>query len=258
MKLIICTIVLDGLPWIAYHLPVFNKLSIDWEWHIAEGVSKPVADTGWCKGIPPRLSTDGTKEYLDSISRHPRVKVVRKEEWNGKTEQINACVKGVQPGDIVMQVDSDEMWTARQLELIVRILTSGGPENSCSFWCRYFVGPDIVITTRDCYAEHKAWEWRRAWKAQDDFRFTKHEPPEVNLTSTWHGNDHTASIGLVFDHYAYALESQVALKAKYYGHDYSNAVEQWRKLQLNTKWPARLGDFFPWVKDQTMVDKLYR
>lgn len=256
MKLRIATIVLDGLPWIACHLPVFNKLPFDWEWHIAEGVSKPVADTAWCRPIKPRLSADGTSQYLESISSHPRIKVFRREEWNGKTEQINACVSGVKPGDVVIQIDADEIWSARQIEMIVRLLTSGGTENGLSFWCRYFVGPDIVITTRDCYAQHKDWEWRRAWRASDGFKFAKHEPPEVNSPVAWHGNEATATYGLVFDHYAYATRKQAEFKAEYYSTEYKDAVQQWQRLQGNTVWPARLCDFFPWVKDKTMVDRL--
>ena len=41
MKVYFFTIVLDGMPFITHHLPVFNRLSFDWEWRIVEGVELP-------------------------------------------------------------------------------------------------------------------------------------------------------------------------------------------------------------------------
>ena len=54
------TIVLDGMPWLPMQLAMMQRLKCDWLWAVAEGVADNVADTGWCKKIPPRLSNDGT------------------------------------------------------------------------------------------------------------------------------------------------------------------------------------------------------
>lgn len=61
--------------------------------------------------------------------------------------------------------------------------------------------------------------------------------------------------GLSFLHYAYALEKQVQFKQQYYG--YSNLVNQWRSLQNNKVWPARLSRFFPFVSgEKPLVNKV--
>jgi glycosyltransferase involved in cell wall biosynthesis len=255
MKLRIATIVLDGMPFITCHLPVFNKLPFDWQWDIAEGVSKPVADTSWVKPIPSRLSNDGTTRYLDSIAQHPRVRIHRQPEWPGKCAQINACCEGVNEGDVVLQVDSDEIWTARQIELIVRMLTSGSNRNGMIFRCRYFLGPDIIINSKEGYGNHEAYEWRRAWLAPKDFRFVKHEPPEVNFPVRLIGQEECENMGLVFDHFSYATEAQVFQKEIYYG--YKGAVLQWTALQRNTQWPVKVSKFLSWVKDDSTCTKLY-
>lgn len=255
MTLHIITIVLDGMPFIAMHLPNFNRLPFDWRWHVVEGVAKPVNDTSWCRSIPSRLSNDGTGKYLDSIAAHSRVKLYRKPEWHGKTEMVNAPVDDIKEGDVVLQVDSDEFFSHRQIELIVRMLTSGRNSNGMMFRCRYFLGPDIVINSREGYGNHEAYEWRRAWLAPKDFRFVKHEPPEVNFPVRLIGQEECENMGLVFDHYAYATEGQVFFKESYY--NYKGAVQQWTALQRNTQWPVKVGKFLSWVKDESTCTKLY-
>lgn len=254
MTLHVFTIVLDGMPWIAYHLPVLNKLSVDWHWHIIEGVAKPVACTAWCKRLKPRLSNDGTSEYLDSISGHPNISLYRKEEWEGKIEQVNAPCHHYNDGDIVMEIDSDEIWTTRQLESVVQILSTSVDRNRAAFFCRYFFGPNIVITSKEGYGNHGLYEWRRAWKVKKGFAFTKHEPPISNQDGSLITREETEQLGLVFDHYAYATEKQVAFKEKYYG--YRRAVQSWNMLQNNSVWPAELHNFMPWVKPGVIVDKI--
>lgn len=68
---------------------------------------------------------------------------------------------------------------------------------------------------------------------------------------------------LEFDHYAWVLEEQVARKCAYYagalnplGHLYTAGVDGWRRLQENNKWPARVGDYLPWVQDNSMCTRL--
>ncbi len=40
------TIVLNGMPFLRYHLPMLQKLTIPWEWHIAEGIGRAAARHG--------------------------------------------------------------------------------------------------------------------------------------------------------------------------------------------------------------------
>jgi hypothetical protein len=243
------------MPFITWQLPIFEKITgIDWVWHVVEGPALNVGCTSWCKKLKRGSSRDGTCEYLHHISRHDRVDVIQQPIWKGKVEMVNAPLSGVKEGDIVVQIDADEVWTARQLETICYVLDNNSPRNAAQFYCRYFVGPQLVITSRDGYGNHGAYEWRRAWRAQPGFAFNKHEPPETNRTDMWIGRDETETLGLVFDHYAYYFQESVMFKEKYYG--YADAVKQWKALQSYNSFPVKAGHLLKWIKDDVEIDKL--
>jgi glycosyltransferase involved in cell wall biosynthesis len=249
-----CTIVLDGMPWLAHHLAQFEKLPDPWRWIIAEGVADPVLDTGWCKPIPHRLSTDGTTEYLNGLKSHPRVKVLQSPRWPGKTAMFNAMLQYCDRPGVLMQVDSDELWTASQIGTIASMFQN---DHDCAYFqCDYRVGPNLRTVTIGAYGNNPG-EWLRAWRYVPGMRFQSHEPPVFGagpINPFSFGN--TKDRGLLFLHQAYATEKQVAFKEQYYG--YTGAVEQWRRLQANTKWPARLKDFLPWSDDRAMVDQVVK
>lgn len=253
MKIVFLTIVLDGMPWIATHLPVFNRLRCDWEWHIVEGVAKNVGCTSWCKPIKPRLSNDGTTEFLNAIRSHPRVRIYQKESWNGKLEMVNTPLQDIKEECLLWEVDSDELWRSDQIETVRHLFEANQDVGAALFWCRYFVGPNLVISNRNVYGNHNG-EWRRCWRFTPGKLFTKHEPPEFPITGTTLSQDEMEGLGIVFDHYAWALPKHVQLKEEYYG--YSNAFTCWRRLQDNTNWPCSLKDFLPWVKDEAIVNRL--
>lgn len=255
MKLIIFTIVLDGFPFIKHHLAEFEKLSIPWEWRIAEGTSANKNCTAWCKPQTPRLSRDGTSEYLSEISKHPNVKVVRRQMWNGgKVEMCNACLSGISEECVLVQADVDEFWSANHLELIVQMFTEIPHAMRAFFWCRYFLGRNIVAINTDGYSNRKVGEWLRAFRYQPGTLFQRHEAPILDgnkgLSIT---RDETKGAGLVFDHFAWSLENQVAGKARLY--PYPNSLDHWKKLQENKVWPVKnLKDFLPWVGDGASAD----
>ena len=255
-KLNIFTICLDGAPYIGSHLPVLNTLKINWHWTIAEGVATNVKDTAWCSRQTPRLSRDGTTEYLNAIRNHPRVTVLKKQSWEGKVAQVNACLAGIDSPGILLQMDVDEIWSAKQLETLVEFFNAYPKIRSAEFYCRFFVGPNIIITSLDSYAT-KPGDWHRAWRFEPGMKFLKHEPPVLNgVTDPRASREATKECGLVFEHWAYALESQVRFKEAYYG--YHNAVQHWRRLEANTVWPIPLRNFFPWVTDGTIADVLHK
>ena len=51
------TIVLNGEPFIRYHLDSFNKLSFPWHWHIIEGLADLKHDTAWSVPLGTASST---------------------------------------------------------------------------------------------------------------------------------------------------------------------------------------------------------
>lgn len=253
MRVHIVTIVLDGMPWLGMQLATMNRLQgLDWVWHISHGVAKNIGCTQWCKQIAPRLSSDSTTEFLNALKKHPRIKVYEKPEWEGKLEMVNAGMSQVEQGDVVIEVDVDEIWTARQIELIARMLDNNSKADAMRFRCRYFVGPNLILKGYDHYGNHTDYEWHRAWRATNPvFMFTRHEPPQVAQPERPIMHAETESIGLVFDHYAYATQQQVAFKERYYG--YEGAVAQWKELQACEKFPVKLKKYLKWVTDEAEV-----
>jgi hypothetical protein len=254
VKLIIFTIVLDGSPFIQKHLSVFEQLSCEWEWRVAEGAAANTHCTAWCKPQQPRFSRDGTTEYLTSLLDHPNVKIFRRQLWDGKVNMCNACLNGLDEECVLVQADVDEFFSAKQLEQIVEMFQNRPEATHAYFWCRYWMGKNIVSTSVDGYGNRRVGEWARAFRFKPGMAFSRHEPPVFNNN---HGvaisRDETRAMGLVFEHYAWLLESQARTKEKFYG--YGGAERCWKLLQENKKWPVSdLRTFLPWVGPNASAD----
>jgi hypothetical protein len=253
MRLSAFTIVLDGMPWIQHHYEALAATNLDWRWVIVEGVARPTKDTAWVKAIPPRLSLDGTSEYLRSI-KDSRVRVIQKPRWENKTSMCNEALGWCEPG-VLMQIDSDELWTSKNLENVHNIFEQDWSVGSMRFYCRYFVGGNIVTAGNDCYGNNPQ-EWLRAWRFRRGQRFATHEPPSLAPgAGRCMSRDETNLYKISFDHMAYATEKQVAFKEEYY--KYPGAVDGWRRLQKNDIWPVKLKDFLPWVDDKATATRLF-
>jgi glycosyltransferase involved in cell wall biosynthesis len=272
------TIVLNGKPFIDYHIDMMRKLPFKWVWHIVEGVADLVNDTGWSKASGGRipdgmhkggLSNDGTSEYIDELAaKYPEnVKVYRKgggHFWNGKKEMCNAALSGVREECLLWQLDVDELWTAGQVTTMRQMFMQHKDRTSAFFWCHFFFGKDRIISTRNCYAENPSMEWLRVWRFRPGMTWVAHEPP-VLAASLPDGRTvnqgavkpfthaETEKAGLVFQHYAYATREQVEFKESYYG--YKNAVAGWERLQSVERLPVPLCGIIPWVNDGTLVDR---
>lgn len=272
------TIVLNGEPFIRHHIDVLRKLSFPWHWHIVEGAATLSHDTAWSTAaggsLPDDrhrqgLSVDGTSAYLDEIARAfpDNVTLHRKASgrlWEGKIEMVAEPLKHIFKDGILWEIDADELWTVEQLEEGRRMFLSQPEKAAAYFWCHFFVGERLCISTRNGYAQNPAQEWLRAWSFRPGMKWLTHEPPvlaERLMDGTWKDvakgrvftHAETEAAGLVFQHFAYATEAQVSFKERYYG--YAGAVASWRKLQAESHFPVALRDYFSWVTDTTLVDK---
>ncbi|MEY2407994.1 MAG: hypothetical protein QOF48_664, partial [Verrucomicrobiota bacterium] len=271
------TIVLNGQPFIRHHIDVLRQLPFRWHWHIVEGVADLTHDTAWSKALGGRitpqihrdgLSNDGTTEYLDELARKfpGQVTVHRKAPgtfWDGKLEMVNAPLLEIREDCLLWQLDSDELWTAEQLTFARRLFL-GRPDKTAAFYhCHYFVGENLVISTRDTYGNHTDYEWIRTWRYKPGCRWVAHEPPRLCqpdargqladlATLNPFRHKETEALDLVFQHFAYVTEAQLRFKETYYG--YSGALAQWRGLQAQKKFPVQLSDHFSWVKDKAQVN----
>jgi hypothetical protein len=103
------TIVLNGQPFIRYHIEVFKQLPFRWHWHIVEGVAEQKHDSAWMLKFGGQItdelhdngrSKDATTEYLDELAQlYPEnVTIYRKPMgvfWDGKVEMVNAPLERI-------------------------------------------------------------------------------------------------------------------------------------------------------------------
>jgi predicted O-linked N-acetylglucosamine transferase (SPINDLY family)/predicted O-methyltransferase YrrM len=274
------TIVLNGQPFIQYHIEVFKQLPFKWHWHIIEGVADLKHDTGWSIQLGGSISDkihkngrshDGTTEYINELAQlYPdNITIYRKPEsifWDGKREMVNAPLKNIKEECLLWQVDVDELWTLEQICTAREMFISNPDKTAAFYWCWYFVGEKLIISTRNCYAQNPQQEWLRTWRFKPGYIWEAHEPPVLvepladgqykNIAATNpFSHQETEQHDLVFQHFAYVTQEQLSFKEKYYG--YRNAVSQWLSLQKNTKFPTLLREYFPWVQDATQVDVAY-
>ncbi|MEM7712868.1 MAG: FkbM family methyltransferase [Cyanobacteria bacterium P01_A01_bin.68] len=272
------SIVLNGQPFIKYHIDIFKQLPFKWHWHIIEGVADLKHDTAWSVGnggcITDKvhrngLSIDGTSEYTDELKKQypDNITIYRKPEgmfWEGKREMTNAPLENIKEECLLWQVDVDELWTFEQLSTARELFIKNPDKTAAFYWCWYFVGENLLISTRNCYAQNPQQEWLRTWKFKPGYVWAAHEPPilvkklpdgqlkNVAAVNPFMHRD-TEEQGLVFQHFAYTTKEQLEFKEEYYG--YKGAVSQWNNLQQQTKFPVLLRDYFAWVGDHTTVDK---
>ncbi|MDA8140089.1 MAG: glycosyltransferase [Desulfobacteraceae bacterium] len=272
------TIVLNGMPFIEYHIEVFKALNLPWHWHIIEGVADHAHDTAWGKAnggrIPAEyhhngLSVDGTTAYLDELARrHPAhitlYRPLAGRFWDGKLAMVSAPMANLPAECLLWQIDADELWTADQIRRMHAMFMAQPMRTAAHFHCHFFVGPELVTISTNAYSHHNDYEWFRVWRYRQGMRWQSHEPPRlmVNQAEQWrdvakiHPFTHkeTEAAGLVFTHYAYVYEHQVQFKEAYYG--YKGAVQQWRRLQQAEVLPARLKEYLAWVKDSACADRV--
>lgn len=272
------TIVLNGEPFIRYHLNVFKQLPFRWHWHIVEGVADLRHDTAWSVQLGGHItdeihhqgrSRDGTSEYLDElVAQHSdQITLYRQPEgkfWDGKRDMVNAPLVNITEDCLLWQVDVDELWTVEQIVAAHQMFASQPDKTAAFYWCWYFVGKDLVISTRNGYAQNPEQDWLRTWRYHPGCVWAAHEPPQLVEPlpdGQWRDvarvnpfrHDDTEAHGLVFQHFAYVLPEQLHFKESYYG--YAGALSQWQTLQKEAYFPVRLRRYFSWVGDLTMVDR---
>jgi len=272
------TMVLDGMPFLRWHIDQLRKIHSPWQWHIVEGLADLKHDTAWSLttgGRLPRgkgrssLSQDGTTKYLDTLQRRfpGRVKIYRKPSgqlWDGKVEMARAPLPFIQEECLLWQLDSDECWTAGQIKAVENLFRHQPRRMAAFFWCNFYVGPEAVVSSRHGYSQNPKSEWLRVWRYQPGDYWAAHEPPQLmrprlglapievaHLQPFSHRE--TEAVGALFDHYAYATREQVQFKETYYG--YRGATRSWGRLQRDARKgkPLRLSDYFSWVEDSTSV-----
>ena len=270
------TLLLNGMPFIKYHMNVLQQLKIPWKWHIIEGVADLKHDTAWSLKTGGKiisnihmngLSIDSTTKYIDMLSNKykDQIFVYRKPNgqfWDGKLEMCNAILCNLPNQCLLWQVDVDEFWSIQHIQLVYDMFKENPGRSAAWFYCNFFVGPNLAVISRNTFGNNTSYEWIRVWHYKKGMVWIKHEPPTLVIPTIlgkcnvaeinpFYHNE-TEALGLRFDHYAYTMKEQLIFKESYYG--YKGALDCWKKLQENKIFPTNLRQFFPWVKDDAIVD----
>ena len=272
------TIVLNGEPFIRYHINVLNRLPFRWHWHVVEGVAELRHDTAWALaygGAVPEayhengLSNDGTTNYLDRLAAlfPDNVSVYRLEQgkmWDGKCTMINAPLNYIREECLLWQIDVDEFWTEDQLCRGRELFLRNREKTAAWYDCHFFVGPNLLISDTEAEGHRLSTNWLRTWRYTPGCRWASHEPPVLVRPGAKRAHldigrenpflpDDTRHEGLVFQHKAYILKKQLRFKEAYYG--YHGATMNWLLLQKQHDFPLQLKEFFPWpfVANGTLV-----
>lgn len=259
------TIVLNGEPFIRYHYPVLENLPFRWHWHIVEGAAELRHDTAWSCAFGGKLSrqfhrnglsNDGTSEYLDRLKEYDPccVSVYRPSPgtlWDGKLAMINAPIAAIGEHCLLWQLDVDEFWTTDQI-VRARELFLAQPEKTAAwYYCHFYITPQLIIVDNPDSSHRLNANWLRTWRYRPGCRWQAHEPPKLhdqfdrNLGLVMPFlSEETRQAGLVFQHKAYVLPSQLEFKEVYYG--YQGITANWQRLQQEQNYPVRLKPYFPW------------
>lgn len=243
----IFTIVLNGMPFIKEHLPIFNKLTIPWRWHVVEGVALPEKCTGWCRPALPTdhnnwRSNDGTSEYLDAIASDKVIVYRTPGPWHGKLDMCNVPLANISNGAVLHEIDVDEFWSSDQLHRVYELFANQGAGRGW-YYCDYYLGPDVHVANRARPGNATDHAWIRTHRYAGS-PWQAHEPPAIHFDGREAKHEETEKLGLEFKHFAYCTEAQLRFKENYYG--YVDAVSQWKAFQ-NTTWPTNPGYFLRWV-----------
>jgi hypothetical protein len=256
MKLHVVQIVLDGMPYLPLHLPQFERLSCDWNYTIVHGAAANTGSTSWCQEQTPRLSRDGSSEFINSLTKHPRVTVIQRQWWpGGKDEMFRTALERIKEPGVLFMPDVDEIFTTEQIEKIVKLFEDRPQAMRMLFYCRYFIGQNILATGDNCWGNRGGIEWLRAFRFRAGDTMNSHEPPVVaGNKGLAISREETRKMGLVFDHFSWVLESNVLAKLRYYKYGEQH-LDGWRRLQANKQWPiSDLKAFLPWVGNGVTAD----
>ncbi len=259
------------MPFIKYHVNIFQKLSIPWHWHVIEGVADLKYDTAWGVNngakIPKEfhnggLSVDGTTEYLLQLFQCNRddITIYRKPKgmfWDGKIEMVKAPIENIKESCLLWQVDCDELWTKKDIEKIYQMFKENPKKTSAYFYCYYFLGPKKYVVSENVKST-RADDWLRVWRYESGMGWKTHEPPVLmNGTNKDIGRENpftrkeTLKNKITFQHFAYATVESVLFKLIYYG--YNSGMDYWKGLQEQTG-KVEIKDQLPWIWSGTIVD----
>lgn len=249
VKIVAFTLLLDGMPWLPMQYAALSNVTCDLEWFIVHGAAMNNGSTAWCNWQPPRLSNDGSMDFLRSVLPQAPFKstIAEKEAWESKDAMVNEVTINLKEPCILFELDVDELYHPEQISRIVALFESEAV-GAIRIPCRYWVGEKLVCEGENCWSNWPT-EYERAWRWEPGMKMLTHEPPKPNrYLGRIVERDEAKLYNLGFDHKAYVTEAQVRFKERYY--NYTGLLDQWKALQRNQDWPVPLSRFFAHVRGE--------
>jgi hypothetical protein len=262
------TIVLNGMPFIEYHINMMKELPYNWHWHIVEGVAEPTHSYSWTsmhggtfrhnfhkKG----LSNDGTTEYLNKLIQiYPdQVSIYRKRGgkfWYGKLEMVNAPIDSLPDNCLLWEIDVDEFWDKENVINMVNMFQDNPTKMMAFVPGHFFVGPNRFVTSQGTWATRPE-DNPRVFRFFKGMHWKHHTPPTlVDGNGKDLGRIHPITKaellekGISFQHFAYVTPKQLIFKEMYYGNKYQDALKYWRVLQSSTEEKLDPSKYLPWAR----------
>jgi predicted O-methyltransferase YrrM len=260
------TLALDAEPFVRRDLEQLARLPFTWHWHLVEGV------TGTHPAGDATRSIDGTTDYLDRIQRdYPdHVTVYRKppgRHWQDVADAANMPLWALGESCLLWRINPDELWTVDQISAARRLFLDHAEKTAAFYWCWLFVAPGLVTSTRHSYGnDPRAGDGLRTWRYHPGMWWGGADAPvlaEPLASGQWRPvhtlnpltHDQTEAAGCVFQRYAFVTESQVQREAARRGLTGNGVIGRWHALQRAEQFPVKLSAYFPWVADETEVDR---
>lgn len=244
MKLLVYTLLLDGMPFLPMQYDLLSRLKCDRYWYVLHGAAMNNDSTSWCAPQEPRLSNDGSTEFLVDNEPPCETTIIHRKQWKSKDEMVAAVTDEIKEPCILFQLDVDEFYQPETIDRIVALFgdrTIGAIRLPCRFW----VGENLVCEGSNRWSNWPN-EWERFWRWEPGMTMLRHEPPTPeNYLGRIMERGEAKQHALCFEHKAYVTDAQVRFKESYY--NYQGLHQQWLSLQANDKWPISLSRFFSHV-----------
>jgi hypothetical protein len=227
-------IVLNGEPFVRYNLRSLYKFA--YEIIVVEGAVNSAYELATEDGH----SIDGTLETLNQFKaeedHEDKIQIVTHNGfWNEKDEMSSAYAERAS-GDFLWQVDIDEFYKEKDMQVIVEMLADD-PEISAisfktlTFWGGFNYLCDGWYLSRGAEIFHRLFRWGPGYK------YVSHRPPQVHNAigmdmhcGKWITSNQMVEKNIFLYHYALVFPKQIKNKCNYY----KNA--QWVKREKMMDW----------------------
>lgn len=221
------TIVLNGEPFTRFTLRSLYPFAH--EIIVVEGAAPAARSIATQAGH----SRDGTLEALRRFKEEedPEGKVVlvtAEDEghpngfWPGEKHEQSRAYARRATGDFLWQIDIDEFYLARDMELVLATLAADPSIDAMTFRQTTFWG-GLDYVADGWYLRRGAADYHRLFKWRPGFEYLTHRPPTVVdetgrdlRTGRWLDAAATARMGIGLYHYSLLLPKQVLEKCEYY------------------------------------------